>query len=130
MKFIAIIASLLLLSILVSTELQESIERGQPLYKQFCATCHMQDGTGMEGVYPPLANADYLMADKKRAIIQILYGVSGPMEVNGHVYDDNMTPFEDLDDQDIADIMNYIRNSWGNEAKDIVTAKMVKKARK
>ena len=74
----------------------------------------MEIGEGTEGLYPPLAKADYLMADKKRSIVQVLNGASGEMKVNGYTYNDTMTGF-DLTDEEVSDVLNYIRNSWGNK---------------
>src|SRR5258705_6180388 len=66
--------------------LKESIERGKDIYIANCLTCHLDQGEGIEEVYPPLAKADYLMADKKRSIQQVLYGTKAEMKVNGKVY--------------------------------------------
>lgn len=62
--------------------LPESIARGKDIYIAQCLTCHLDMGEGIEDVYPPLAKADYLMADKKRSIEQVLYGAKGEMKVN------------------------------------------------
>jgi nitrite reductase (NO-forming) len=67
-------------------DLKASIERGKEVYDVNCITCHMEKGEGMEGVFPPLAKADYLMGDKARSIKQILKGASGEMTVNGKTY--------------------------------------------
>src|SRR5687768_10521933 len=64
-------------------DLKASVERGKEVYNNQCITCHMEKGEGIEGAFPPLAKSDYLMADKKRAIKQILEGASGEMVVNG-----------------------------------------------
>lgn len=103
--------------------LAESMERGEKLYNTNCIACHRNTGEGIANVFPPLAKSDYLMADRGRAIRQIAYGANGEMTVNGVVYNGSMPPF-DLSDQEIADIMNYIMNSWGNEA-PIVTPEEV-----
>ncbi|MBS1545569.1 MAG: cytochrome c [Bacteroidetes bacterium] len=88
--------------------------RGKETYVGYCISCHMEQGEGIEGVYPPVAKSDYMMADKNRTIQQILYGASGEMKVNGKVYNMNMTGF-DLSDGEVSDLMNYIRNSFGNK---------------
>jgi nitrite reductase (NO-forming) len=88
----------------------------------------MDKGQGIESVYPPLAKSDYLMADKKRSIQQVLYGVSGEIKVNGKVYNMEMTGF-DLNDQDVSDVLNYVRNAWGNKGAAVMPAE-VKAARK
>lgn len=101
-----------------SFDLKASIERGQGLYIGYCQTCHMEKGEGIEGVYPPLAKSDYLMADKKRAIKQVLEGASGEMTVNGVKYYGFMTGFP-LTDKEVSDVLNFIRNSWGNKGEPI-----------
>lgn len=93
-----------------------------------CITCHMDQGEGIAGVYPPLAKSDYLMADKKRSIQQVLYGVSGEIKVNGKVYNQEMTGFS-LTDQEASDVLNYVRNSFGNKG-DAVMPELVSSLRK
>lgn len=94
--------------------LKESIERGKDIYIANCLTCHLDQGEGIEDLYPPLAKADYLMADKKRSILQVLYGAKGEMKVNGKTYNTEMVGI-DLTDQQTSDVLNYIRNSFGNK---------------
>lgn len=108
--------------------LKESIERGKDIYIINCLTCHLDQGEGIEEVYPPLAKADYLMADKKRSIQQVLYGAKGEMKVNGKVYNTEMVGI-DLNDQQTSDVLNYIRNSFGNKG-SAVTPDEVKVLRK
>jgi len=95
-------------------DLKASIERGKEVYDVQCITCHMEKGEGLEGAFPPLAKADYLMADKNRSIKQILKGASGDMIVNGKTYSGEM-PAIDLTDEQVSDVLNYVRNSWGNK---------------
>lgn len=109
-------------------DLKASMARGEQLYISYCLSCHLDQGQGIEGVYPPLAKSDYLMADKKRSIQQILYGVSGEIKVNGKTYNLEMTGF-DLTDEETADVLNYIRNSWGNKGA-VVAPEEVRAARK
>ncbi|MEP2670323.1 MAG: cytochrome c [Cyclobacteriaceae bacterium] len=117
----------ILLSLSQDDDLKASMVRGKEIFVANCATCHMQNGEGIEGVYPPLAKSDYLMADKVRAIKQVLEGANGPMTVNGVQYNGFMTGF-DLSDKEVSDVLNYIRNSWGNNG-DAITPKEVKSAR-
>ena len=111
-----------------SFDLKSSIVRGKDVYISYCITCHMEQGEGMEDVYPPLAKSDYMMNDKKRLVEQILYGASGEMKVNGKTYNAEMTGFE-LSDQEASDLLNYIRNSFGNKGAAI-TPEEVKSSRK
>lgn len=102
-------------------DLKASIERGKEVYSINCITCHMEKGEGIEGAFPPLAKSDYLMADKNRSIKQILEGASGEMKVNGVVYNGEM-PAIDLTDEQVSDVLNYVRNSWGNKGAAIPPA--------
>lgn len=109
-------------------DLKASVARGKEVYTTQCMTCHMEQGEGIEGTFPPLAKSDYLMADKKRSITQILHGLSGEIKVNGTVYNGEMAALE-LTDQEVSDVLNYVRNSWGNKG-DAVTPEDVKNLRK
>ncbi len=109
-------------------DLKASIERGKEVYNSQCITCHMEKGEGLEGAFPPVAKSDYLMADKKRAVKQILEGASGEMVVNGVTYNGEM-PAIDLTDEQVSDVLNYVRNSWGNKG-GAVTPSEVKAERK
>lgn len=108
--------------------LKESIERGKDVYIAYCLTCHLDQGEGIEDVYPPLAKSDFLLADKKRSVEQILYGAKGEIKVNGKTYNGDMSGF-DLTDQQASDVLNYIRNSFGNKG-GAVTPDEIKVSRK
>jgi mono/diheme cytochrome c family protein len=129
MKLFALFSFLFLCICLLSFQkpapfdLKASIKRGQEIYITNCASCHMEMGEGLEGVFPPLAKSDYLMADKKRSIVQILKGVSGPMKVNNVMYDGEMTAF-DLTDQEVSDVLNYVRNSFGNKGAAVLPSEV------
>jgi mono/diheme cytochrome c family protein len=94
--------------------LKESMKRGEDIYLSNCASCHMQQGEGLEGVYPPLAKTAYLK-NQKRAIGIILNGQEGEINVNGKTYNTPMAPFGHFTDQQVADVLNYISNNWGNK---------------
>jgi nitrite reductase (NO-forming) len=103
------------------------MEKGKRVYAQSCFACHQTNGEGMPGVFPPLAKSDYLMADKGRAIRAVVKGLSGPITVNGKEYNGVMPPVA-LNDEQVAQVLTYVRNEWGNEG-DIVTPEDVTKAR-
>jgi mono/diheme cytochrome c family protein len=108
--------------------LQESIKRGEQIYTANCVSCHMMEGEGIAGAFPPLAKSDYLLADPERAIHHTIHGVSGEITVNGVTYNGVMPPQSHLSDEEVADVMNYILNSWGNKGKQI-SASQVKAKR-
>lgn len=110
-------------------DLKSSVTRGKKTYVANCVSCHMEKGEGIEDAYPPLAKSDYMMADKKRSIRQVLRGVSGEIKVNGKVYNIDMSGFDQLSDQEVSDVLNYVRNSFGNKG-DAVTPAQVKALRK
>lgn len=99
--------------------MEDSYERGQMVYDDFCVRCHLPDGTGESGLIPPLASADFLQ-DVKATIHSIKYGIHGPITVNGVLYNNTMAPMG-LENDEIADVTNYILNSWGNATDVIVT---------
>lgn len=105
-------------------ELQESITRGQDIYTDFCINCHMASGEGVENTFPPLAKSDYLKNNREASIRGIKYGQNGEITVNGIVYNGNMASMG-LDDEEIADVMNFINHSWGNSNGKIVTKEEV-----
>ena len=99
-------------------DLTASMTRGREIYSTYCVSCHQEQGEGVEDIYPPLAKSDYLMADKKRSILQVLKGASGEMKVNGKIYNMEMAGFN-LSAQETSDVLNYIRNSFGNKGEAI-----------
>ena len=105
-------------------ELKESISRGGTIYNNFCASCHLSNGEGIAGVFPPLKESDWLTKKRNQSIRAIKYGLNGPIEVNGEQYD-NLMPALGLTDEETADVLNYISNSWGNQLKDPFTPKEV-----
>lgn len=102
-------------------ELTESIKRGQGLYNGYCTGCHKEDGTGYPNhrlKTPPLAESDYLLENKSNGMEALVFGLSGEITVNGELYNRSM-PAVDWTDKEISDVLNYVRNSWGNEAEYI-----------
>lgn len=109
-----------------SPELKESMTRGAVIYEDFCMNCHMPNGEGAPGTFPPLAGADYLLKKRNESIKAVKYGLSGEIVVNGTTYYGAMAALG-LSDVEVADVMNYILNSWGNEDGKIVTPVEVSK---
>lgn len=105
-------------------ELEKSIQRGQEIYADFCVTCHLTKGEGVQNAFPPLAKSDYLVKNREESIKGIAFGQKGELVVNGVTYNGTMPPMG-LEDEEIADVMNYILNSWGNHSKKMVTSEEV-----
>jgi nitrite reductase (NO-forming) len=97
----------------------QQIEAGRALYTGTCSVCHQANGAGLEGVFPPLARSDFMMADKRRSIDIVLNGLSGPVQVNGKRYESVMPPMSQLADDEIANILTYVRNEWGNSGEAV-----------
>jgi mono/diheme cytochrome c family protein len=110
----------------VSPELKASIAEGKLVYEDLCITCHMADGKGVTKAFPPLANSDYLKKNQKKSIAAVKNGMSGEITVNGVTYNSIMAPLG-LSDKEVADVVNYINNSWGNSYGKIVTVEQVAK---
>ena len=94
---------------------------GKTIYQKTCIACHQADGKGTQGTYPPLAGSDYLLADKFRAIRQVIKGSSNKITVNGSDYQSVMTP-QGLNDSDIAQVLNYVYHSFGNNGFTVTSA--------
>ncbi len=113
----------------VGQEQQAAKGPGAELYARHCAACHQSNGKGLPKVYPPLAGSELLQGDPVHSIAIVLYGFRGKIRRNGQEYDGVMTPFgNQLSDEEIAQILTYVRNSWGNSA-DSVTPEMVAQVR-
>jgi nitrite reductase (NO-forming) len=107
---------------------KDQIAAGQALFAGTCSVCHQANGAGLAGVFPPLAKSDWLGQDTKRAIGVVLHGLSGKVKVNGKDYDSVMPPMNQLNDDEVANILTYVLNSWGNPGGN-VSADDVKKQR-
>ena len=104
--------------------LEQSIADGKEIYNDFCVQCHLDNGEGVSGIFPPLARSDYLLSNVEMSIRGLKYGFSGPIVVNGEKYNGIMQN-QGLDNLEIADVMNFILNNWGNESKEIITENQV-----
>ena len=93
---------------------EAQVAAGEALFAGTCSTCHQADGAGIEGVFPPLAGSDFLNADPERAVGIVLNGLSGPVTVNGVEYDSVMPPMSQLNDDEVANILSFVYDSWGN----------------
>ena len=98
------------------------MERGKQVYMNLCFACHQLNGEGLPAVFPPLAKSDYMLEDRDRAIQVVLKGMAGAVTVNGKKYDSVMPPQEAvLSDRQVADVLTYVFNEWGNEGEAFTT---------
>jgi mono/diheme cytochrome c family protein len=94
---------------------QDKYTHGRILYENYCENCHQEDGTALEQLIPPLAGSDYLTKYKEKVACLIYYGIDEEIVVNGVTYKQVMPPNTNFNDIDIANIINYINNSFGNK---------------
>ena len=106
--------------------LAQQIKAGEALFNGTCSVCHQANGAGIPNVFPPLASSDFLNADKTRAIEIVLNGLSGPVKVNDIGYNSVMPPMSQLNDDEVAHILSYISNSWGNKGTQFSPADVAK----
>jgi mono/diheme cytochrome c family protein len=127
---ICVLAMSLFLSLSASAqdELKASMERGKKVYEATCLACHQANGSGVPNLNPPLKKTKWVLGDKSTLIKVLLNGMNEEVEINGRYYENTMPPQSALKDEQIADVLTYVRNSFGNKA-DAVTPEDVKKAR-
>jgi mono/diheme cytochrome c family protein len=101
-----------------------SIARGQKVYLQYCLSCHQLDGGGVPNLNPPLIKTSYVTGDKVRLIKVVLNGFAQNVDIDGESYSNNMPPQNMLKDQEIADVLTYVRNSFGNKGTAITVAQV------
>lgn len=98
-------------------------DRGAKIYRNQCAQCHQTNGNGVEGVYPPLVASDWVTGHPEVVARILINGLNGPLVVNGKSYNGNMPAFGPaglgLKEKDIAGVITYIRQEWGNSAPDM-----------
>jgi mono/diheme cytochrome c family protein len=92
----------------------EVMKRGQAVYSKTCIACHQPTGLGIAPVFPPLAGSEWVAMSPSIPVRNILHGMTGPVTVKGVTYTSMMPPVAGLSDGDIADVVTYVRNSFGN----------------
>jgi len=102
-----------------SDTLEARMARGKAVFMGTCSTCHQLEAQGIPSVFPPLAKSDFLMADPRRSIHIVLGGLQGEVTVNGQTYNNVMPPLANFTDHEIADVLTYVRNSFGNQGAPI-----------
>lgn len=104
------------------SSLKSQITNGKKVYQKNCLTCHQVNGGGVPKMNPPLINAAFVKGDKKKLIQWVLLGSVEKVPIDGKYYSNNMPPQATLADQDIADVLTYIRNNFKNKATAITVA--------
>ena len=94
--------------------LEQMMAAGKGVYDTNCAACHQPTGKGLPGAFPPLAGSDFLQGDREKVLSVALFGLSGPITVNGEEYNAVMPSMGYLSDEDLAAALTYVFNSWGN----------------
>ena len=93
---------------------------GKRVYSNVCIACHQANGLGVPSVYPPLAGSEWVIGNEERIISIVLHGLNGPIEVKGLTYANVMAPLgEVLKDEQIANVISYVRSEWGNAAGEV-----------
>ena len=101
---------------------------GAMVYLQFCLACHMENGEGVPGLYPPIVQTEFVLGEKKKLIDAVINGMEGLVEVKGQQYNNVMAKMDYLSDEQIAEVLTYVRSNFGNNA-EVVTINDVKMAR-
>lgn len=114
MKRVQAIAVLIFLAWLLGCN-DNPYQQGEGLYNYYCANCHMEDGSGLEGLIPPLAQADWLRDNQASLACLIRKGIEGPIMVNGRQYEQAMAGIPELSETEITNIINYMNQAWGND---------------
>ncbi len=102
----------------------EPVKRGQAVYSRTCIACHQPTGMGLPPVFPPLAGSEWVAKDASIAVRNIINGMQGPITVKGMTYNSMMPPVAGLSDKDIADVVNYVNNTWGNNGPTVTEAEV------
>src|SRR3981189_2150028 len=97
------------------TELQSSIERGKVVFENTCLACHQADASGVPNLAPPLIKTSFVLGDKTKLINIILNGLKD-VEIDGERYDNPMPAFDYLTDNEVAEVLTYVRNNFNNKA--------------
>jgi len=108
------------------TGLKASIASGEIVYKRICLSCHMADGGGVQNMNPTLSKTTYVLGNKTKLITIVLNGFKEKVEINDETYSNVMAPHKDLKDKEIADVLTYVRHSFGNKASAVTVAEVRK----
>jgi nitrite reductase (NO-forming) len=108
----------------------DQVAAGRQLFTGTCSVCHQANGEGLPGVFPPLAGSSFVAMvvkkDKAKLIGIPLHGLTGKVTVNGKEYDSVMPPMTQLTDDEVANILTYVLNSWGNPGGQVTKEEVAK----
>ena len=107
-----------------SPALNEQLSNGERLYASNCAVCHQMNGKGLDGSFPPLADSDYIAEDPMNVVLAVINGLTGPIKVNEQDYNSVMPNLSYLSDSDVADVVTFVINSFGNEGGSVSAAQV------
>ncbi len=126
------VSSLLIVGIVAILQSQtgatSSKAKGKEVYNKYCLACHQSDGGGVPRMNPPLSGTEYVNGNKQRIIGIVLKGLNSPLEINGETYENPMASHAFLKDEQIANVLTYVRSSFGNKS-SAITATEVKAVR-
>ena len=114
--------------------LNQQFPKGAQVYQNICKTCHGNDGNGIASLAPPLNQSSWVTGDKQKLIAIVLYGLTGPVTVNNKVYKapeisgemPGLLNNDELNEEDIAQVLSYIRKNWNNNASTITREEVLK----
>lgn len=101
-----------------------SAVRGKKVYEQYCLTCHQVDGSGVPRMNPPLIKTSYVLGEKPALIQIVLKGMEASVPIDDEYYSNNMPPHDFLKDQEIADVLTFVRSNFGNKASAVTVAEV------
>ncbi|MBL7736650.1 MAG: cytochrome c [Chitinophagaceae bacterium] len=113
-------------AVLKQDDFKASMDRGKTAYETYCLACHQADGKGAPGMSPTLVKTKWVLGDKKKLINILLNGMDEEIEVNGEIINSVMPAQAMLSDQEMADVLTYVRNSFGNKASAVTLAEVKK----
>jgi mono/diheme cytochrome c family protein len=108
----------------LQTSLQQQLSAGRQAYNKYCLQCHQADGGGVPGLNPPLSKTEWVLGNKTTLINVVLKGMTDGVEIDGDLYTNPMPAQANLTDKEIADVLTYVRNSFGNKASAISEAEV------
>lgn len=124
MKRLFFTVMMILVAAFVFAQQPPSLKSGQKVYEDNCLSCHQADGAGVPHLNPPLTQTSYVIGDKDKLIKWVLQGSVEKVPIDGKTYTNNMPSQAGLKDKEIADVLTYIRNNFGNNASAITSAEV------